>query len=205
MTQFKLLPMAKQVLFYPLWTQHGMICRQHSKKYYQRKAKETIMAALSVIKPWSGREIMACCMKKKQLYGSAQDSPTRWKSFDPSSYIIDSLVKAYEQAMSWQTKRQILSIFANDSKCPELTNLIPSLTKWKIDQARQHTCDIGKGQTVVSEPDHRRRISTSQVQHFVDFFSRPEMVQDLAFRTKTLKLDSGDSIIIPAVVQTMIL
>ena len=57
---------------------------------------------------------------------------------------------------------------------------------------------------MVSEPVHRRRISTSQIQHFVDFISRPEMVQDVAFGTKTLKLDSGDSIIIPAVVRTTI-
>ena len=82
--------------------------------------------------------------------------------------------------------------------------MIPSLTKWKIDLAKQHSCDIGKGQTLVSEPVHRRRISTSQVQHFVDFISRPEMVQGVAFGTKTLKLDSGDSIIIPTVVQIMI-
>ena len=143
-------------------------------------------------------------VRKEATIGSAQESSTRRKSFDPSSPIIDSLVKAYEQATSWQTMRQILSIFANDFTRPELTNLIPSLTKWKIDQARQHACDIGKGQTEVSEPVHRRRISTSQVQHFVDFISRPEMVQDVAIGTKTLKLDSGDSIIIPAVVRTMI-
>lgn len=49
-------------------------------------------------------------------------------------------------------------------------------------------------------PFHRRRISTSQVQHFVNFISRPEMVQDVAFGTKTLKLDLGDSIIMPAIV-----
>lgn len=82
--------------------------------------------------------------------------------------------------------------------------MIPLLPNWKIDQARQHACDIGKGQTVVSEPVHRRRISTSQVQHCFDFISRPEMVQDVAFGTKSLKLDSGDSIIMPAVVRTMI-
>ena len=81
--------------------------------------------------------------------------------------------------------------------------MIPSLTKWKIDQARQHACDIGKGQTVVSEPVHQRRISTSQVQHFLDFISRPEMAPDVAFGSKTLKLDSGDSIT-PAISQTMI-
>ena len=154
------------------------------QKYYQRKAKETIMAALSVISPGQ-QEKLWHAIRKEATIGSAQESSTRRKSFDPSSPIIDSLVKAYEQATSWQTKRQILSIFANDFTRPELTNLIPSLTKWKIDQARQHACDIGKGQTVVSEPVHRRRISTSQVQHFVDFISRPEMVQDVAFGTKT--------------------
>ena len=161
------------------------------------------MAVLSVISPGQEEKLWHA-VRKEATIGSAQESSTRRKSFDPSSPIIDSLVKAYEQATSWQTKRQILSIFANDFTRPELTNLISSLTKWKIDQARQHACDIGKGQTLVSEPVHRRRISTSQVQHFVDFISRPEMVQDVAFGTKTLKLDSGDSIIIPAVVRTMI-
>ena len=173
------------------------------QKYHQRKAKETIMAALSVIS-LGQEEKLWHAVRKEATIGSAQESSTRRKSFDPSSPIIDSLVKAYEQATSWQTKRQILLIFANDFTRPELTNLIPSSTKWKIDQARQHACDIGKGQTVVSEPVHRRRISTSQVQHFDDFISLPEMVQDVAFGTKTLKLDSGDFIIIPAAVRTMI-
>jgi len=82
--------------------------------------------------------------------------------------------------------------------------LIPSLSKWRTDQARQHANDVGKGQLVQEEPVFRTRISSAQVQHFVDFISRPELVQDVAFGTKTLKLDSGDSIVIPAVVRTMI-
>ena len=123
------------------------------QKYYQRKAKETIMAVLSVISPGQEEKLWHA-VRKEATIGSAQESSTRRKSFDPSSPIIDSLVKAYEQATSWQTKRQILSIFANDFTRPDLTNLIPSFTKWKIDQARQHACDIGKGQTVVSESVH---------------------------------------------------
>ena len=82
--------------------------------------------------------------------------------------------------------------------------LIPSLSKWRIDQARQHASDVGKGQLVHKEPVFRTRISSAQVQHFVDFISRPELVHDVAFGTKTLKRDSGDSIVIPAVVRTMI-
>ena len=34
--------------------------------------------------------------------------------------------------------------------------------------------------------------------------SRPEFVQDVAFGTKTLKLDSGEKIIIPAVIRIVI-
>lgn len=129
---------------------------------------------------------------------------TRCKSFDSSSALIDSLAKAYDRAESWQTKHQILSIFANDFSRTESMTLMPSLSKWRIDQARQHANDVGKGQTVPSEPVYRTWISASQVQHFVDFISRLEMVQDVAFGTKTLKLYLRDSIVIPTVVRTMI-
>ncbi len=39
---------------------------------------------------------------------------------------------------------------------------------------------------------------------FLDYISRPELLQDVAFGTKTSKLDSGERIIIPAVVRTLI-
>ena len=37
-----------------------------------------------------------------------------------------------------------------------------------------------------------------------DYIARPEMLQDVAFGTKVLKLDTGGSIIIPGVIRTMI-
>ena len=173
------------------------------QKYYQRKAKETILTTLSVISPGQEDDLWDALRKDSTLSISNKEVTSR-KSFDPSSPIIDSLVKAYYQADSWQTERQILSIFANDFSRSELMTLIPSLSKWRIDQARQHASDVGKGQLVPEEPIFRTRISSAQVQHFVDFISRPELVHDVAFGTKTLKLDSGESIIIPAVVRTMI-
>ena len=39
---------------------------------------------------------------------------------------------------------------------------------------------------------------------FVEYLSRPEFVQDVAFGTKTFKLDSGEKIIITAVIRTVI-
>ena len=140
MTQFKLLLMPKQVLFYPLRTQHGMISRQHSKNTTKGKPKKRLWRRW-VLLALGQEEKLWHAVRKEATIGSAQESSTRRKSFDPSSPIIDSLLKGNEQATSWETKSQILSIFANDFTRPELTNLIPSLTKWKIDQVRQHACD----------------------------------------------------------------
>ena len=114
------------------------------------------------------------------------------------------MVKAYQQAKHWRTKRQILFLFADDFSRAELQNMIPGLSKWRIDQARQHATKTGKGQPVPEIPRYRARIDYEKVDHFVEYISRPECIQDVAFGTKTLKLDSGERIVIPAVVRTVI-
>ena len=50
----------------------------------------------------------------------------------------------------------------------------------------------------------RAKIDHEKVDHFIEFISRPEFVQDVAFGTKTLKLDSREKIIIPVVIRTVI-
>lgn len=82
-------------------------------------------------------------------------------------------------------------------------NMIPILSKWRIDEAPQHATKVGEGLSVLQEPIFRSRISPVQIDHSVDYIARPEMLQDVAFGTKVLKLDTGGSIIIP-VIRTMI-
>ena len=82
--------------------------------------------------------------------------------------------------------------------------MIPGLSKWRIDQARNHATETGKGQPILEKPIYRARIENAKVEHFLDYISRPELLQDVAFGTKTLKLDSGERVIIPAVVRTLI-
>lgn len=118
--------------------------------------------------------------------------------------LIGSLIEAHNQAESWQTKRQILSVFANDFSRSELQGLIPGLSKWRIDQARSHAAQVGKGQPLKEKAIYRARIDNTKVDHFLDYIARPELLQDVAFGTKTLKLDSGERIVIPAVVRTLI-
>ena len=42
-----------------------------------------------------------------------------------------------------------------------------------------------------------------KVDHFIKYISPPDLLQDVAFGTKTFKLDSDERIIIPAVIRTL--
>ena len=175
------------------------------QRYYLRKASEAITTALSVICPGQENEIWNSLRQDSLLVEnqSLEDSSKR-KYFYQNSAILEVLVKAHDAAESWQTKRQILSLFANDFSRVELQQMIPGLSKWRIDEARQHVIHRGKGLPVLEQPIFRRRIDAAKVDHFLDFISRPDLLQDVAFGTKNLKLDSGEHIIIPAVIRTLI-
>ena len=48
------------------------------------------------------------------------------------------MVILYEEAANWYTRQQILSLFVTDYSKTELLDLIPGLSKWRIDEARKH-------------------------------------------------------------------
>ena len=173
------------------------------QKYYTRKAREIFAATLSVVSPGQEQALWESLRREPMLENEGTVAKKR-KYFDVKSELIDALIEAHNQAQSWQTKRQILSLFANDFSRLELQKMIPGLSKWRIDQARNHATETGKGQPILEKPIYRARIENAKVDHFLDYISRPELLQDVAFGTKTLKLDSGERVIIPAVVRTLI-
>ncbi|KXJ26973.1 hypothetical protein AC249_AIPGENE9994 [Exaiptasia diaphana] len=173
------------------------------QKYYLRKAKELFQSSLTVISPGQEDKLWKSLRQESQLVDE-EPSASKIKHFDLESDLIDTLVKAHNEAQSWQTKRQILSLFANDFSRSELQKILPGLSKWRIDQARDHATKAGRGQPIAEKTITRTRIENDKVEHFIDFISRPEYLQDVAFGTKTLKLDSGERIAIPAVVRTVI-
>ena len=118
------------------------------QKYHTSKAGEAVAVMLSVISPGQEKDLWKCIQNDSDLIERDESSSSKGKHFDTHTGLIDVLIKAYDQAESWQTKRQILSLFANDFSRRELQTLIPGLTKWRIDQARQHTTEAGKGQAV---------------------------------------------------------
>ena len=82
--------------------------------------------------------------------------------------------------------------------------MIPGLSKWQIDRARRHAAKEGPGHQVVPIPIKRTRLDPVKTSHFVNFIARPNFLQDVAYGTKELKLDSGEKITIPNLIRTMV-
>ena len=120
--------------------------------------------------------------------------------------LLSRLVKLYKEAESWYTRQQILSSFVSWHSKTELLQLIPGLTKWRIDEARRHASLVGPGEAVELPAIHRCRMDPVKVDHFLDFISSPSFLQDayVAYGTKTLKLSDGQRLEIPDVVRAVV-
>ena len=101
------------------------------------------------------------------------------------------------------TPRNKFSLF--DYSKTELLQLVPGLTKFRIDEARKHAYRTKPGQLIETPSITRSRLDPVKVDHFLDFTSSPSYLQDVAYGTKTLKLSNGEKMEIPNVVTTVIL
>ena len=160
-----------------------------TRRYYKRKASEAVDLVLDCIAPGQAHELRPEAGAQPEIS-------------DPD--LEQSLFRIYEEANSWFTKRQILSVFVNHFTKNQLLNAIPGITKWRIDEARKHATLKGAGHVVDTKPVKRTRMDFTKVDHFVDFVSSPMFLQDVAFGTKILKLSTGQKLEIPGVVRTLI-
>ena len=169
-----------------------------TQRYYRQKGKEIVEVALDCLAPGKAIELLSELMKH-------MEKKEKQKSADTDVSEISRLIKLYEEANSWFTKRQILSVFVNDYTKAQLHLLIPGLSIWAVDEARRHATKVGVGKPVAQmDTITRARLHPSEVDHFLDFISRPNFVQDVAYGTKTLKLLNGEKMEIPNVVRTVI-
>ena len=77
------------------------------------------------------------------------------------------------------------------------------LTRWQIDRARAHARACGPGHEVKKTKFHRVKLNMAKVDHSIDFANRPYFHQDVAFGTRNLKLENGETIEMPNVVRTV--
>ena len=121
----------------------------------------------------------------------------------PDNQLLGRLINLYEEANSWYTRQQILSIFVCDHSKSELSTLIPGLTKWRIDEARKHAFLNEPGQQIEPPQNKRSRLHPAKVDHFLDFVSSPSFLQ-CRVRNKKVETSDGDTLEIPNVVRTVI-
>ena len=141
-----------------------------------------------------------------------QDSGNLWKELQASSLVnayldigqfnpnelelINGLVECYENAKSWDTRRQFLSIMADKLTTGQLQKLIPGLSRYKLSIARKHSIQYGRGAEVPQTHTPRMRINEAQLDHFVTFITSSHIVQDLPYGEKILKLTTGEVLMV---------
>ncbi len=118
--------------------------------------------------------------------------------------IVDSLVECYNNATTWDTKRQILSIMTDKLTVKQLQSLIPGLSEYKIDIARKHVMEKGRGVPVEKSHTPRIKVDLNKLDHFLTFITSGHIMQDLPFGERVLKLSTGEMLVVPNVVRLMI-
>lgn len=166
-------------------------------RYYKRKGAQAVETVLEAIAPGQSKWLLQQVIER---YSGAAESDANL----PEKTLLSRLIRLYNEATSWHTRRQILSVFVSDYSKTELLSLIPGLTKWRIDEARKHAFVASPGQVIEPPVLQRCRLDPVKVDHFLDFISSPTFLQDVAYGTKTIKLSSGEKIEIPNVVRTVV-
>ena len=173
------------------------------QKYYQRKMKEVIQEALSIVVPGQEEHMWNCLPDERESADVSEEPPAKRKRINTG--LVQTLISTHNDAENWQTKRQILSLFVNDLSKTELQEMIPGLWKWWIDQARCHTTEVGEGQPIHDKLIFGTHLDPVKTDHFIDYISRSCFLQDVACGTRKLKLDRGGHTVIPAVMRALIL
>lgn len=161
-----------------------------TKRLHARKAQQVVNACLEEIAP--GRS--------SQLYSHLHKNI----SADVDCPLMDALSECYNNAGHWRARRQILSIFADKVSFDDLLKWIPTLKKNRWDIAREHVGEHGRGAPMPPVKNTRLCVKEEKLEHFLTFITSTNIIQDLPFGEKTLKLSSNAKFKIPNVVRSQI-
>ena len=127
------------------------------------------------------------------------------ESVDPGSDLLLAVVESYKQANSSEIRRQLLSLVASKVTCAALVAHIPRLTRYEFSAARRYVLEVDAGIPVQPVAKRtREKVDSVKLDHFLDFITSSNIVQDLPFGRKTLTLSCGTKIDIPNVIRTLL-
>ena len=97
-----------------------------------------------------------------------------------------------------------LTIMADKVSFSILKSWIPGLTIHRFNVARHHILLHGWGSPVAMGKATRVCISAEKLDHFLTFITSSQIIQDLPFGEKAVKLSSGTKITAPNVIRTLV-
>ncbi|CAC5393144.1 unnamed protein product [Mytilus coruscus] len=166
-------------------------------RYLKRKATTTVHEALDCIAPSQAKKLL-------QLLHIDKEPSSRTKLSNTEDIKLQQLIiQLYNESSDRNAKIQLLSMVSDLSSKKALQDLMPWISQYAVDTARQHAVKHGKGVPLPNkEKFTRQRIDKGKLDHALDFFFDPTFHQVSSFGTKELKLSSGEVLQIPEVVRT---
>ncbi|KAK2547064.1 hypothetical protein P5673_033173, partial [Acropora cervicornis] len=126
-----------------------------TKQVYIDKAKDAVVAALEVIIPDDAGGLWEAL----KMSGGVESSLGVPSETNPSDdKYLRSLAVTYENASSWDTRRQVLSIMADLVPYSLLQRYLPGITEYRVKTARQYTVQHGRGSAVLIPKSPRMRV-----------------------------------------------
>ena len=153
----------------------------------------------------------SCCYMQIGVRSNAKDE--LFKSLTEAendtlhvSKELEALMTAYKNAPSKSLKTQILSIYVDWYPVTTLFKMhekFEKITEWEVRKAREHSKNAGPGLPVEKVTRHRVRVDMNKLDHFLNFINRPYFYQDVAFGTRKLELEGGETLLMPNVVRAV--
>ena len=141
------------------------------------KAKESIVATLSVIAPGDAGPLWEA-LKASQLIETALGTS---KESEADKSYLEALAQTYDNESTWGARRQILSVMADLTTFKRMQVYFTDLTEFRFKEARKHKIQHGRGVPLPLKKSPRLRVSPEQLDHFLTFITSPPVIQDLPF------------------------
>ena len=168
-----------------------------TQSHYRRKTSKIIAEILRTVAPESASSLWNAIKKSDDVMEQLGDPK-------PNNDILLAIAESYKQASKQDTRRLLLSVIAGKISHTQLSRYIPDVTRYQYTAARKYSREVGANFTVDQPQQHRTKVDITKVEHFIDFITASNVVQDLLFGRKTLKLSNNEEIEIPHVIRTLI-
>ena len=123
---------------------------------------------------------------------------------DVDEVLMSALADCYNNSSTWQVWHQLLSVVADKFTLTTIRRWIPDLTRYRLTAARDHALHYGKGVLPSPAVHTKMFVSQTKVDHFLDFITSLQVIQDLPFGWRSTKLSMKEVVIVPNVVRMMI-